>query len=201
MSDLAARGIVRRLYDWVIKWADTPHGAVALFVLAFAESSFFPVPPDVLLIALAIGAPSRAFRFALICTVGSVIGGIAGYYIGMLFFDTVGERILDFYGIWDKFELVQEMYRRYDVWFVGAAGLTPIPYKVFTIAAGLFGMSIPKFVMVSIMSRGARFFVVSALIWKFGEKIKSFIEKYFNILSIVFIILLILGFIVLKVLF
>ena len=201
MSELSSHGPLRRLYEWVIRWADSPHGAVALFLLAFAESSFFPVPPDVLLIALAIGAPTRAFRFAFICTAGSVLGGIGGYYIGLFFFDAIGKKILDFYGIWDKFEFVREMYRRYDVWFVGIAGLTPIPYKVFTIAAGVFGMNVPKFIMVSLVSRGIRFYVVSALIWKFGEKIKDFIDKYFNILSIVFIILLILGFVIIKMVF
>ena len=194
-------GIVRRSYDWVLHWAETPYGSPALFILAFAESSFFPIPPDVLLIALAIGATSKSFRFATICTVGSVLGGMLGYCIGLAFFELIGIRILDFYGVMDKFEIVREMYLKYDVWFVGIAGFTPIPYKIFTIAAGTFGMSFLPFVLISAVTRGARFFIVSALIWKFGKPIKSFIDKYFDFLSILFIVLLALGFIIVKMFF
>ena len=194
-------GILRKMFAWVIHWADTPYGPIALFILAFTESSFFPIPPDVLLIALALGAPAKSFRFSSICTLGSVLGGMLGFFIGMMFFELVGMKILDFYGLIDKFEMVQDMYRRYDAWFVAAAGFTPIPYKVFTIAAGTFGMNFYKFVIVSALSRGARFFIVSALIWKFGREIKEFIDKYFNILSILFFIILILGFIVVKMVF
>ena len=190
--------MLRRLYDWVIHWAHTPFGPVALFVLAFTESSFFPVPPDVLLIALALGFPALAFRFAGICTVGSVLGGVLGYAIGLLFFSVVGEPILRFYGYTEQFEFVQSLYARYDVWFVGAAGFTPIPYKVFTIAAGAFDMDLLRFVVVSALSRGARFFLVAALIFRFGSPIKTFIDKYFNLLTFLFIILLFLGFVVIK---
>ena len=200
-GQMAETGFLRRMYDWVLHWAHTPYGTIALFLLAFTESSFFPIPPDVLLIALAIGLPSRAFRFASVCTVASVFGGMLGYYIGMTFFDLIGYRILDFYQFIDKFELVKSMYIKYDVWFVGVAGFTPIPYKVFTIAAGAFNMNFPKFVLVSAVSRGARFFIVSALIWRFGEPIKKFIDKYFNMLSMFVIILLILGFVVVKFMF
>jgi len=195
------KGTIRRLYDWVLHWAETPYGIPALFLLAFAESSFFPIPPDVLLIALAISLPGKAFRFAAVCTLGSVIGGMLGYSIGMTFYDMIGYKILAFYGFLNKFEVVKEMYVRYDVWFVGAAGFTPIPYKVFTIAAGAFDMNFPKFVLVSLVSRGARFYLVSALIWKFGAKIRELIDRYFNILTIVFVILLILGFVLVKLLF
>ena len=190
--------MIRRLYDWVIHWAATPYGIPALFLLAFAESSFFPIPPDVLLIALALGIPSKSFRFATFCTIGSVLGGMLGYYIGMAFFELAGVRILEFYGAMDKFEMVREMYSRYDVWFVGAAGFTPIPYKVFTIAAGAFSMDFIRFVVVSALSRGARFFIVAGLIWKFGERIKLFIDKYFNLLSMLFFIILVAGFLVVK---
>ncbi len=193
--------IIRKTYDWVLHWAYTPYGSFALFILAFTESSFFPIPPDVLLIALAIGAPSKSFRFATICTVGSVLGGMFGYLIGMMFFELIGLKILAFYGFIDKFAVIKEMYLRHDVWFIGIAGFTPIPYKICTIAAGTFGSNFPIFVLVSALSRGARFFIVSALIWKFGENIKNFIDKYFNLLSILFVILLILGFIILKVIF
>ena len=191
-------GIHRRLYDWVLHWAETPYGIPALGLLAFAESSFFPIPPDVLLIALAIGMPDRSFRFSLVCTAGSVVGGMFGFFIGMAFFELIGVRILEFYGVMDTFEVVREMYLRYDVWFVGIAGFTPIPYKVFTIAAGAFGMNFPLFVAVSAFSRGARFFILGGLIWKFGQHIKSFIDRYFNLLSVLFFVLLLLGFVVLK---
>jgi len=197
---MAEAGVLRRLYDWVIHWADTPYGGIALFLLAFTESSFFPIPPDVLLIALALGAPLKSFRFAAICTAGSVLGGMFGYYIGLAFFELIGYRILEFYGFMDKFNMVREMYGRYDVWFVGAAGFTPIPYKVFTIAAGTFRMDFARFAVVSALSRGARFFIVAALIRKFGERIKGFIDKYFNLLSLLFFIILTAGFVVVKLL-
>ncbi len=194
-------GIHRKMYNWVLHWADTPYGIPALFILAFTESSFFPIPPDVLLIALAIGATKKSFKFASICTAGSVLGGMLGYFIGMMFFDIIGYKILDFYGFLDKFTLVKEMYLRYDIWFVAIAGFTPIPYKVFTIAAGTFGMNFPIFVVVSALSRGARFFIVSALIWKFGKNIKDFIDRYFNLLAVAVIVLLILGFLAVKMFF
>lgn len=193
--------MLRRLYTWVIHWADTPFGTIALFLMAFAESSFFPIPPDVLLIALAIGAPARAFRFAAICTVGSVLGGVCGYAIGKLFFTAIGQPILALYGYTEQFAMVQAMFIRYGAWFVGVAGFTPIPYKVFTIAAGAFGMNLGTFIVVSALSRGARFFLVAALIHKFGAPIRIFIEKYFNLLTIAFIILLIFSFVAVKYLF
>ena len=191
-------GIHRRLYDWVLSWSESKYGAYALFLLAFMESSFFPVPPDVLLIALALGAPNKSFRYALNCTFGSVFGGVFGYFIGKSFFDLIGYKILAFYGIIDKFDMVQNLYDKYDVWIVGVAGFTPIPYKVFTIASGVFNMNFPEFVIVSFFSRGARFFIVAALIWKFGAPIKKFIDKYFNLLSILFVVFLVLGFILIK---
>ena len=200
-TNWSGTGVIRKTYDWVIHWAYTPYGFIALFLLAFTESSFFPIPPDVLLIALALGAPSKSFRFAALCTLGSVLGGMFGYYIGMKFFDVAGYRILEFYGFLDKFTMVQDMYRRYDVWFVGVAGFTPIPYKVFTIAAGTFKMGFMRFVIVSAFSRGARFFILSTLIWMFGQRIRNFIDKYFNLLSLLFFIILVAGFIVVKLFF
>lgn len=193
--------MLRKLYDWVLHWAETPYGVPALFALAFAESSFFPIPPDVLLIALALGMPERSLRFAMVCTVGSVIGGMAGFLIGRVFFDYIGVPILQFYGAMDTFEMVRAMFLRYDIWFILVAGFTPVPYKVFTIAAGAFSMNFVPFVLASAVSRGARFFVVGTLIWKFGRPIKGFIDRYFNLLSVVFFVLLALGFVVLKYIF
>jgi len=188
----------RRLYEWVLHWAETPHGAMALFILAFAESSFFPVPPDVLLIALVLGARRRWFRFAAICTAASAVGGIAGYGIGLAFMDTLGQRIIAFYHAEQYFEQVTEWYQRYDYWIVFIAALTPIPYKVFTIASGAFHMNVLGFVLVSIVGRGARFFVVSALLYVFGPPMKRLIDRYFDLLCIVFVILLVGGFAVIK---
>jgi len=190
--------MLRKLYDWVLRWAETPYGSWALFILAFAESSFFPVPPDILLIALAISIPAKAFRYALICSAGSVLGGIAGYVIGYQFMDLVGFRILNFYGLMEKYDIISDLYGRYNAWAVGIAGFTPIPYKVFTISAGAFKINFPVFLMASVVSRSARFFLVGWLIYKFGAGIRSFIDRYFNILAVVFVVLLIGGFILIK---
>jgi membrane protein YqaA with SNARE-associated domain len=188
----------RRIYDWVLHWADTPYGAAALFLLAFAESSFFPIPPDVLLIALVLGARQRWLRYAVICTVASALGGIAGYGIGLAFMDTIGQRIIAFYHAERYYEQVTEWYRTYDYWIVFIAALTPIPYKVFTIASGAFHMNLLGFVAVSIVGRGARFFAVSLLLYWFGPPMRRFIDKYFNLLCVVFVVLLVGGFAALK---
>ena len=188
-------GKLRRLYDWVEHFAETPYGLWALFLLAFAESSFFPVPPDVLLIALAVSIPARAFRYALVCSVGSVIGGIFGYLIGYQFMEFIGSGILNFYGLTDKYESMAELYNRYNAWAVGIAGFTPIPYKVFTISAGAFKINFWVFLLASVVSRSARFFLVAGLIYMFGEQIRTFIERYFNILAVLFVVLLVAGFI------
>ncbi|MCA1959377.1 MAG: hypothetical protein LDL33_01175, partial [Desulfomonile sp.] len=130
--------LLRRLYDWVLSWAETPYAVPALFVLAFAESSFFPVPPDVLLIALAISIPAKSLSYALVCSVGSVLGGMGGYLIGYEFMEAIGNKIIAFYGFTDRWDMVGSLYNRYAAWAVGIAGFTPIPYKVFTIAGGAF---------------------------------------------------------------
>jgi membrane protein YqaA with SNARE-associated domain len=189
---------MRRLYDWVLHWAETPYGSWALFILAFAESSFFPIPPDVLLIALGISIPAKAFRYAAICSAGSVLGGIAGYFIGYQFMDLLGLRILTFYGLTEKYELIGALYDQYNAWAVGIAGFTPVPYKVFTISAGAFKINFPVFVIASFVSRSARFFLVGWLIFVYGAGIRSFIDRYFNILTIVFFILLVGGFMLIK---
>jgi len=184
----------RRLYDWVLHWAETPHGLWALFLLAFAESSFFPVPPDVLLIALVLGSPRRWALFAGTSTVASVVGGIAGYGIGLFLMDTVGMRIIDFYHAQKYYEQVQAWYRQYDFWIVFIAAFTPIPYKVFTIASGAFHMNLAGFALVSALGRGGRFFLVSGLLRVVGEPMRRFIDKYFDWLAVAFVVLLIGGF-------
>jgi len=189
----------RRLYHWVLSWAEHPQGTWALFALAFAESSFFPIPPDVLLIALCLGRPRRAAWFACVCTAGSVLGGLAGYAIGMGLYESVGRPILEFYGLTERYVEVQDLYRRYDVWAVGIAGLTPIPYKVFTVTAGAFGISLPGFVLASIVGRGLRFGIVAALLRIWGEPAREFIDRHLGILTILFAVLLVGGFVLVRV--
>lgn len=188
----------RRLYDWVLHWAETPYSLWALFLLAFAESSFFPVPPDVLLIAMVLGAPQRWALFAGACTVASVVGGIAGYGIGMFLMDTVGMRIIDFYHAQKYYQQVQAWYQQYDFWIVFIAAFTPIPYKVFTIASGAFHMNLAGFALVSLVGRGGRFFLVSGLLRLVGEPMRRFIDKYFDWLALAFVVLLIGGFAAVK---
>ncbi len=190
--------LIRKLYDWVLHWAETPYAIPALFLLAFAESSFFPVPPDVLLITMAISVPSRSLRFAAICAVGSVLGGILGYGIGLYGYEAVGKPIVDFYHGQPVMDKVKLWYEQYGFWGILVAAVTPIPYKVFTIASGVFSFDFLMFITASVIGRSARFFLVAGLIWKFGPSIRTFIDKYFNLLSYVFLILLIGGFLLIK---
>ena len=182
--------LFRRLYDWVMHWADTPYGTPALGILAFAESSFFPVPPDVLLIALCLGRPDLSFWFAAICAVGSVLGGIAGYALGYFGGRPLLLRMFDV----GKVEAVQRYYDKYNAWATGIAGLTPLPYKLFTISGGAFAINFKVFLIASAISRTARFMMVAGLIYVLGDTAKIFIEKYLNVLTIAFVVLLVLGF-------
>ena len=190
--------MLRKLYDWVLHWAETPYGTWALFLLAFSESSFFPIPPDILLIALAVAIPRKSLKYALVCSVGSVLGGCFGYLIGWQFMASIGEKIISFYGLSAKVDYIGSLYQQYDACAIGIAGFTPIPYKVFTISAGMFYINFPVFVFASLISRSARFFLVGGLIYIFGPRIQVFIDKYFNILAVAFTILLIGGFILIK---
>jgi len=193
-------GPVRRLYDWVLHWAETPYGVPALSTLALAESSFFPIPPDPLLMALCLGAPAKSYRFALVATVASVVGGILGFAIGAY----AWELLADPFYRWvpgvtpETFAEVKTLYDRWDFWAIFVAGLTPIPYKVFTISAGVFAIELPIFILASIVGRGLRFFVVAALIHRFGVPVSRFIDRYFNLLTLAFAALLVLGFLVLE---
>ena len=190
--------IVKRLYDWMLSWGDSRWGALALFLFAFAESSFFPIPPDVLLIALCLGAVARSFRFAAICTAGSILGAIVGYAIGYFVWqNAAGEYTALAHFFFnhvfsvEAFEKVGALYDQYNFWIVFTAGFTPLPYKIFTITGGLFHINFVMFIVASIISRGLRFFLIGGLIWKFGAPIKSFIDKYFNLLAIAFTVLLV----------
>ncbi len=189
---------LRRLYDWTISWAEHPAGAWALFAIAFIESSFFPVPPDVLLIALCIGSLTRWAQFALICSAGSVLGGMAGYAIGLFGYELIGRPIVEFYHGQEVMAKIKQWYDQYGFWGNLAAAITPIPYKVFTIASGVFQFSFWEFLLASAIGRPLRFFAVAALLRVFGARIKVMIERYFDLFAIVFTILLIGGFVVLK---
>ena len=194
--------IVKKSYDWVLSWSESKWGAMALFLLAFAESSFFPIPPDVLLIALCIGAAAKSFRFAAICLAGSVLGALAGYAIGHFAWsaaDGSSTALADWcyahlFSV-DKFNEVKAMYEQYDFWIVFTAGFTPIPYKLITISSGVCDINLAMFIIASIVSRGLRFFLIAWLIWKYGAPIKAFIDKYFNWLAIAFTVILIGSFI------
>lgn len=199
---------LRRLYDWVLSWADSPYGALALFVLAFAESVIFPIPPDVLLMALALGRRSRALWFGLICSAGSILGGMTGYALGHFAWLTDGDftpLAHFFYDVIPGFSesVYFELGERFESWgfvIVFTAGFTPVPYKLFTVSAGAFAINFPLFVLASAVSRTARFLLVSGLIWKFGPSVKRFIDRYFNILAVAFAVALAAGFAVLKLL-
>jgi len=195
--------LVRRLYDWVLHWAETPYGGPALFLLALAESSFFPVPPDVLLIALCIALPSRAWRFATLASAGSVLGGMIGYGIGWGAWPLVNPFFYDYIPGFTPaiFERVQGLFAEYDFWVVFTAGFTPIPYKVITIGSGVFKINLLVFVLASMVSRSLRFFMVAWLLHRYGPGIRDFIDRYFNLLSIVFVLLLVGGFLLLKYVF
>ncbi|MCW8859013.1 MAG: DedA family protein [Deltaproteobacteria bacterium] len=191
----------RRLYDWVLSWADTRYGVPALFVLAFAEASFFPVPPDMLLMALALASPFQAYRFALVATVGSVSGGMLGYFIGWGFWGAVEPYFYRYVpGVTATgFELVRSLFEKYDFWTVFAAGFTPIPYKIFTIAAGAFHINFPVFVGASLIGRSLRFFLVAAMFYYFGKPARRLIEKYFNLFSILLLVAIIIVIVIVKV--
>jgi membrane protein YqaA with SNARE-associated domain len=186
------------MYDWVLHWADTPYGIWALFLLAFAESSVFPIPPDVLLIALAVAVPRKSFRYAAVCSIGSVVGGWLGYLIGWKFMTAIGEPVIRLYGLTEKVDYIRELYQQYDAWAVGIAGFTPIPYKIFTIAAGAFDINFTVFTVASLLSRSARFFLVAGLIYSFGPAIQTFINRYFDMLAVAFTVCLIGGFVLVK---
>ncbi len=195
--------LVRKLYDWVLGWAETPYGGPALFLLALVESSIFPVPPDVLLIALCVALPSRAWRFALLASVGSVLGGLIGYGIGWGAWPVVSTYFFDYIPGFTPaiFERVQGLFAEYDFWVVFTAGFTPIPYKVITIGSGVFEINLLVFIIASLVSRSLRFFLVAWLLRRYGTGMREFIERYFNLLSIIFLLLLVGGFLLLKYVF
>lgn len=181
-------------------WADSRYGTSALAALSFAESSVFPLPPDVLLIALGVAQPTRAYRFAAVCTIGSVLGGLLGYLIGWLLWDAVAVHFFTYVpGFTEEvFARVQRYYLEYGFVAVAIAGFTPIPFKVFTIASGVFGMSVPAFVAAAFVSRGLRFTIEAALITRYGARVREIIDRNFNLMTIAFVVLLVGGFALLR---
>ena len=194
---------LRRLYDWVLHWAETPYGGPALFLLALVESSIFPVPPDVLLITLCISLPQRAWHYALLASGGSVLGGLLGYGIGWGAWPLVKDFFFNYIPGFtpELFSRVQELFSAYDFWVVFTAGFTPIPYKLITIGSGVFQINLAIFLVASVISRSLRFYLEAWLLHRYGPGIRDFIDRYFNLLSMLFLALLIGGFLLLKYVF
>ncbi len=186
--------MIRGLYNWTMSLATSPYALWALAAVAFVESSFFPIPPDVIMIPMIIAAPRRAFLIAGVATIASVLGGLFGYYIGAALFDSVAQPILDFYGKGHYFDDFAVRYNEYGAWAVLIAGVTPFPFKVITIASGATGLSLPVFLISAVIARALRFFLVATLLWKFGEPIRDFIERRLGLMFILFCVLLVGGF-------
>ncbi len=190
--------MLRHLYDWTMRLGESRYALYALAVIAFVESSVFPIPPDVLIIPMVIAVPRRAFLIAAVATVFSVLGGMFGYYIGAVLFDSIGQPVLDFYGKAAQFNQFSETYNQYGAWAVLIAGVTPFPFKVITILSGSTGLDFWVFVLSSVLARALRFFLIAALLWKFGVPIRNFIEKRLGLMFIVAVVLLFGGFAVVK---
>jgi membrane protein YqaA with SNARE-associated domain len=190
--------MIRALYNWTLGLAQSRHAIWALAIVAFVESSFFPIPPDILMIPMILAAPRRAFWIAFVATVSSVLGGAFGYYIGAVFFETLGLPVLEFYGKTGLFDEFQARYNDYGAWAVLIAGVTPFPYKVITILSGTTGLSFPVFMIASVFARAARFFLVAALLWKFGAPIRDFIERRLGLMFTLAVLLLIAGFVAVR---
>ncbi len=190
--------MLQRAYDWTMRKAAHPKAAHALFWVAFAESSFFPVPPDAMLIPMVVANRAKAWTYAAICTVGSVIGGILGYAIGYYLYETIGLWVINFYGLLEQFEGYRALYNEWGLWIILIKGLTPIPYKIVTIASGAAAFNFWVFLGASIITRGARFFLVAGLLYWFGNPIREFIEKRLTLVTTVFVVSLVAGFVIIK---
>lgn len=192
--------MLQRIYDWTLRLAGHRHALLALAAIAFIESSIFPIPPDVLIVPMILATRQQAWLIAGVATVASVVGGLAGYGIGYFLFEEIGRPLLDFYGYQDKFEVFRDYYHAWGAWIVAGAGLTPFPYKVITIASGVASLDLATFTIASVLSRGARFFLLAALLWYFGPPIRAFIEKNLGMVTTVFFALLLGGFVVARLL-
>lgn len=202
MTNLSAArpkpNLLRRLYDWTIALTATRHAETALFCVSFAESSFFPLPPDLLLVPMTLAQPKRAWRYAAVCTIASVLGGMVGYAIGYFLLASVGRPILQFYGVMAQYHELKALFDQWGVWIILIKGMTPIPYKLVTITSGALNFALVPFVLASIVSRSMRFFLVAALLWKFGEPVRIFIEKRLELVTSGFLIVLVAGFFLIR---
>ena len=192
--------LVRKTYDYVIHLSANKYALAWLFVISFVESSFFPIPPDIMLIPMILATPKKAWKIAGVCTLASILGAYLGYAIGLFFFQLIAEPLLTFYGYLDKFNEFKDLYAEYGAWIVFGAGITPFPYKIITIASGVVHLNLAVFTVASILARGLRFFLIAWLLKVYGEKMRLFIEKNLGWLSILFLILLIGGFALIKLL-
>ena len=190
--------LLRSLYNWTLKKAEHKYSSWILSIVSFSESSFFPIPPDVLLIPMIIAKRTKAWTYALICTLSSVIGGVAGYAIGFFLFNSIGILIVEFYHLSNSFNTFENYYKEYGIIIVLGAGFTPFPFKFITIASGVFSLNIFLFILTAFVARGLRFYLLACLLFIFGEKIKILIDKYFNILAVLFFILLLGSFMLIK---
>ncbi len=190
--------MLRRLYDWTMSLAAGPRAPAALGAVSFAESSVFPLPPDLLLIPMVLANKARAWSYAALCTAASVLGGLAGYAIGALLFVQLAEPILQFYGYLDKFESFRAQYNEWGAWIVFIAGVTPFPFKVITIASGATALNLPIFIAASLVARALRFYIVAALLYWLGPPIRDFIEKRLGLVFTVFVVMLVGGFVAIK---
>jgi membrane protein YqaA with SNARE-associated domain len=185
-----------RLYHWTLTLAESRHAPLALGLIAFAESSFFPIPPDVILVPMSLARPHKALVYALICTIGSVAGGLLGYAIGAFLYETVGHWLINLYGYGARVEEMRAFYAQWGWAFILVKGVTPIPYKIVTITSGVMAYSLPLFLLFSIITRGARFFILAALLDQFGERLKGLLERYFGAFILILIVTIVAGFVI-----
>lgn len=197
---MALKDLTRKIYDKTLDLASRPNALIWLFAISFIESSFFPIPPDIMIIPMVLACPKDAYKIAGTATIASVLGGFFGYAIGVFGYEVIAKPLLNFYGYMENFHKFEDYYHQYGAWIVFVAGLTPIPYKLITIASGIVRLDLLIFTIASILARGLRFYIIAWLLKRYGEPMKTFIEKNLNLLSIVFVILLIGGFACLKLL-
>ena len=189
---------LRQTYDYIINLSGKQNALVWLAVISFVESSFFPIPPDIMLIPMILATPKKAWKIAGVCTIASILGAYLGYIIGVYFFELIAEPLLNFYGYLEKFNEFKQLYEEYGAWIVFGAGITPFPYKIITIASGVVHLNLAVFTVASILARGLRFFLIAWLLKTYGEKMRLFIEKNLGWLSVLFLVLLIGGFALIK---
>jgi membrane protein YqaA with SNARE-associated domain len=185
---------IRSLYDWTLRQTEGPYASIVLFAIAFAESSFFPIPPDVLLLPMTLACRDKAWRYAFICTAGSILGGLLGYAIGAWLYESVGMWIIETYHMQEGFQRFHDEFNKWGVYVILAKGLTPIPFKLVTIASGVAALPLVPFILASIVTRAARFFLVAGLVRKFGAPIRLFVEKYLNWVALGVLVAIVFGF-------